>query len=154
MHCRIAGVTQSYYASNGVSAVFRWRKSASEMSHNPSRINAAETRQKRLRSAAEVVRRRINAAGMRRTNVQDDSNPRRGTPVIRLRFCPRLMSRDPTRKCRYSAAAWLLGVGGLYYADKTPVKIQRANEKDDLNLRHDTLGAGDPPLFSASTSVF
>ncbi len=27
---------------------------------------------------------------------------------------------------------------GLYYADKAPVKIQRANEKDDLNSWHDT----------------
>jgi hypothetical protein len=34
---RIAGVTQSCYASNGVSAMFRWRISAAEMSRNLSR---------------------------------------------------------------------------------------------------------------------
>ncbi len=50
---------QSSYASNGVSAVFRWRKSAAEMSRNASL--------KRLPSAAGVVRRRINAAEMIRT---------------------------------------------------------------------------------------
>jgi hypothetical protein len=34
---RIAGVTLSCYASNGLLAMFRWRKSSAEMSRNPSR---------------------------------------------------------------------------------------------------------------------
>ncbi len=47
--------------------------------------------------------------------------------MIRLRF------RNRLENAWNSAMAWLLGGGGLYYADKTPVKIQRVNEKDDLN---------------------
>ncbi len=37
-----------------------------------------------------------------------------------------------------SAMAWLLR-GRLYYANKTPVKIQQANEKDVMNSQHDTM---------------